>query len=89
MSSEIIVLLGQRTLQTAVMIAAPLLLIMALVSLLINILQVLTSLQDNTIAAVPRLFAAAAGGMLLMPWMLRQAGTFTLRLFSDFRAFLN
>src|SRR5271157_2232914 len=61
MSPEMIVMLGQRTLQTAVILAAPLLIALALVSLLINIVQVLTSLQDNTISSVPRLLATAVG----------------------------
>ncbi len=37
------------------MIAAPILALAVTVSLLINIVQVLTSLQETTISAVPRL----------------------------------
>jgi len=84
MSPEMIVVLGQRTLETAVILAAPLLVVLALVSLLINIAQVLTSLQDNTISSVPRLLATAAGAIVLMPWMLRKLGIFTLQLLADF-----
>jgi flagellar biosynthesis protein FliQ len=87
-SPELIVTLGQRTLQTAVLLAAPLLIALALVSLLINIVQVLTSLQDNTISSVPRLLATAVGAMVLMPWMLRKLAIFTLQMFSDFRPLL-
>ena len=88
MSPELIVMLGQRTLQTAVLLAAPLLIALALVSLLINIVQVLTSLQDNTISSVPRLLATALGAIVLMPWMLRKLAIFTLQMFSDFRPLL-
>ncbi len=88
MSPEMIVTLGQRTLQTAVMLAAPLLIALALVSLLINIVQVLTSLQDNTISSVPRLLATAVGAIVLMPWMLRKLVVFTLQMFADFRPLL-
>jgi flagellar biosynthetic protein FliQ len=88
MSPELIVMLGQRTLQTAVLLAAPLLIALALVSLLINIVQVLTSLQDNTISSVPRLLATAVGAIVLMPWMLRKLAIFTLQMFSDFRPLL-
>ena len=35
-------------------------------------MQVLTSLQDNTISSVPRLLATAVGAIVLMPWMLRK-----------------
>jgi len=88
MSPEMIVMLGQRTLQTAAMLAAPLLIALALVSLLINIVQVLTSLQDNTISSVPRLLATALGAIVLMPWMLRKLAAFTLQMFADFRPLL-
>lgn len=88
MSSEIVVTLGQSTLQTAVLLAAPLLIALALVSLAINVVQVLTSLQDNTISSVPRLLATAVGAILLMPWMLRKLSLFTLQVFADFRPFL-
>jgi len=88
MSPEMIVTLGQRTLQTAVMLAAPLLIALALVSLAINVVQVLTSLQDNTISSVPRLLATAAGAIVLMPWMLRKLVVFTVQMFADFRPLL-
>ena len=59
-----------------------------MVGLLINVVQVLTSLQESTLSAVPRLFAVAAAALLLMPWMARRLSLFTLQVFSDFRPFL-
>ncbi len=88
MSPEMIVVLGQRTLQTAVLLAAPLLIALAVVSLLINIVQVVTSLQDNTISSVPRLLATAVGAIVLMPWMLRKLAFFTVQMLADFRPLL-
>ncbi len=88
MSPEMLVMLGQRTLQTAILLAAPLLIAVALVSLLINVVQVLTSLQDNTISSVPRLLATAVGAIVLMPWMLRKLAIFTVQMFADFRPLL-
>jgi len=87
-SPEVIVKLGQSTLETAEMLAGPLLIALALVSLGINIVQVLTSLQDNTISSVPRLLATAVGAVLLMPWMLRKLALFTVQMFADFRPLL-
>ena len=54
------------------MLAGPILAIAVVVSLLVNIVQVLTSLQDMTISTVPRLLATAAALFFLMPWMWRQ-----------------
>jgi flagellar biosynthetic protein FliQ len=58
------------------------------VGLLINVVQVLTSLQDPTVSTVPRLAAVAAAVLFLMPWMVRRVGMFTMQLFSDFHPFV-
>lgn len=82
-----IVAILRHTLETALWMGAPLLIVATVVSLLINVGQVLTSLQDTTVSTVPRLFAVAAALLLLMPWMTRHMETFTVHLFSDFRPF--
>jgi flagellar biosynthetic protein FliQ len=68
--------------------ALPLLAIATVVSVVINILQVLTSIQDQTVSTVPRLLATALSAMFLLPWMLRHLAAFTIHLFSDFRPLL-
>jgi len=70
------------------MLALPILSITVCVSLLINVVQVLTSLQDPTISTVPRLLATAAAAFFLMPWMWRHLSTFTIRIFTDFHPYL-
>jgi flagellar biosynthetic protein FliQ len=72
-----------------VLLAAPLLISVAVISLLINVVQTLTSLQDGTISSVPRLFVAAVGAIVLMPWMLRKLAAFTVHMLSDFRPLLH
>lgn len=87
MGMETVIALGRQTLQSALLIGVPLLVVITIVSLLVNVGQVLTSLQDVTISTVPRLAVAAVGAFLLMPWMLRRLVIFTLELFSDFSRF--
>jgi len=88
MSPQQTVELGRRTLEAALWIAAPLLIVATIVSLLINIVQVLTSLQEQTLSTVPRLAAVATAIFLLMPWMVRRLAVFTVSLFSDFQPYL-
>jgi flagellar biosynthetic protein FliQ len=88
MSPQQTVALARATLETALWMAAPLLVIATLVSLLINIVQVLTSLQEPTLATVPRLAAVATALFLLLPWMVRRLTVFTILQFSDFRPFV-
>lgn len=88
MGTEQVVALFRHTLQMALLMGAPLLLIAVLVSLLVNIAQVLTSLQDQTLSTVPRLAAVAAAALLFFPWMLRELMFFTIGLWSDFHIFV-
>ena len=83
MHSGQIVELGQRTLLEVFRIGGPVLAIAIAVSLIVNVIQVLTSLQDQTLSTVPRLLGAAAGIFVLMPWMWRQMAQFTIQMFSD------
>jgi flagellar biosynthesis protein FliQ len=80
------VILLRNTLEIAFFLAAPLLLTATVVSLLVNVAQVLTSLQDQTISTVPRLAAMAAAALLFMPWMLRKLMVFTIGMWSDFHS---
>ncbi len=87
MTPEQLIAITRHTLQTALWVAAPILISATVVSLLINIGQVMTSIQDATVSTVPRL--AAVGGILffLMPWMLHYILGYTTSLLGDFRPF--
>jgi len=78
-----VVELGQRTLMEVFELGGPILAIAIVVSLVISVVQVLTSLQDQTISTVPRLLATAAGVFVLMPWMWRQLAQFTVQIFTS------
>jgi len=82
------VLLGRMTLEEVVVLAGPILAIAIVTSLLVNIAQVLTSLQDMTISTVARLIATGGALFLLMPWMWRHLANFTLASLSDFHVYL-
>ncbi|HEY7352460.1 MAG TPA: flagellar biosynthetic protein FliQ [Terriglobales bacterium] len=88
MSNDVVVELSRRTLEATVWIVAPLLAIAVLVSFLISLAQALTSLQDSTLSTIPRLAAVGAACFLLMPWMIRRMGSFTISLFSNFQHYL-
>ena len=88
MPTEQVVDLGRRTLQEVVILGGPVLAIAVAVSLAVNIVQVLTSLQETTISTVPRLLATGGALFLLMPWMWRHLSKFTVALFSDFSVYI-
>jgi flagellar biosynthetic protein FliQ len=88
MPSAEIIDVCRHTLLQVILLAAPILAIAVAVSLLVNIVQVLTSLQEATISSVPRLLAVAAGAFIMMPWMWRQMCQYTISLLSDFHPYI-
>jgi flagellar biosynthetic protein FliQ len=55
---------------TAVLLAGPLIGITTLVGLAVSILQVVTQIQESSLAFVPKLIAAVAVLLVLGGWML-------------------
>ena len=88
MDVDQVVMLGRDILQEVVILAGPILVIAVAVSLIICILQVVTSLQDQTAATVCRLLATGAALFLMMPWMWRNLAHYTITLLSDFKVYL-
>jgi flagellar biosynthesis protein FliQ len=88
MSGDLVVELSRRTLEAAIWVSAPILAVAVVVSLVVSLMQVLTSLQEATLSTVPRLAAVGAACFFLLPWMVRRMGMFTVSMFSDFKHLL-
>lgn len=88
MGVDEVVLLGRLMLQEVVILVVPILLAAVIVSLAVNIVQVLTSLQDQTLSHVPRLLATGGTLFFMMPWMWRHLAHYTINLLTDFHAVL-
>jgi len=88
MSAEMAVELARKTMETAFLVSAPILVVATVVGLIISLLQVMTSVQDMTLSTVPRLFAVALTTFLLLPWSLRIVTRFTLEVLTEFRRFM-
>jgi flagellar biosynthesis protein FliQ len=83
MSTAVVVDLFRQALMTTFWLALPILAIGFIVGIIISLIQIITSLQDATFGAVPRLAAFLFGLLLLMPWMLNRLMTYTTALFGD------
>jgi flagellar biosynthesis protein FliQ len=78
----------RRVLLEAMMLSAPLLVTAALVSLAVSLLQTLTSVQEQTLTAVPRLVVVFVVTVAVLPWMVHRLVSFTLHLFTGFHKYL-
>jgi flagellar biosynthetic protein FliQ len=79
--------LTRLALEAAFWVTMPVLGAVTVISLAINIAQVMTSIQDTTVTTVPRLTAVGVILFVLTPWMLNHLVTFTVLLFADFRPY--
>jgi flagellar biosynthetic protein FliQ len=88
MGADQTVQIMRQLLVEAMILCAPLLLAAALVSLIVSLLQTLTSVQEQTLTAVPRLLTVFAVAMIALPWMVHRVVGYTIRLFSDFHRYI-
>lgn len=78
----------RRVLIEAMMLSAPLLVTACVVSLVVSLLQTLTSVQEQTLTAVPRLVVVFVVTVVTLPWMVHRLVGFTVRLFTGFHKYL-
>jgi flagellar biosynthetic protein FliQ len=80
--------MARNLLIQAMVISAPILLAACLVSLLLSLLQTLTSVQEMTLTIVPRLLVVFVITVVTMPWLVERLVSYTVALWSDFHRYL-
>ena len=81
MSHVLVVDLARNMIMTALLIAAPMLVVALVVGLVISIIQAVTQIQEQTLAFVPKLIGVAAVFLLALPWILQTLVRYTTELF--------
>jgi flagellar biosynthesis protein FliQ len=87
MTPDFAVHIIRQALMATFWVAAPLLAIGLIAGIVMSMLQIVTSIQDTSLAAVPRLLAFLAGVVLLLPWMLMKMMAYTTGLLGDLQRF--
>jgi flagellar biosynthetic protein FliQ len=70
MGNSFALYLGRHTLETALLLAAPILLTCMVVGVAVTLLQAVTSIRDMTLTIVPKLLAVGAVILLFGGWSL-------------------
>lgn len=83
MTPQSVVEIIRQALMTAFWLGLPLLAIGFVTGIMISLVQIVTSLQDTSFSAVPRLAAFLAGLLLLLPWMVSKSMSYTTALLGD------
>lgn len=83
MDELLLIDLAKTTLLTALILVAPALLVGMCAGLAISLFQTVTSLQEQTLAIVPKILAVVATLVLLLPWIIGTLREFARALFSS------
>jgi len=78
----------QQMFWSAFWISLPLLGIGLIAGVLVSLVQIVTSIQDTSFSAAPRLLAFLAGLLFLLPWMLSRLLSYTTSLLGDFSPYV-
>ena len=86
MDTDLVLYVGRRALENALLVAAPVLLTSLVVGVVVAILQAITSIRDMSLGVVLKI--AAIGLVLLIcgGWMMQVAVGFTVEIFHHMQA---
>lgn len=81
MNPQVVLDLGSQALQLILLLSAPILAAGLIVGLLVSIFQAVTSIQEATLAFVPKIVVVFVALILFLPWMMKTMLSFTASLF--------
>jgi len=73
--------LVKQALLIALKIMAPILIAGIVIGLVIAILQSVTSIQEQTLTLVPKIFVMVIVAVILLPWIVVRIGDFAVEMF--------
>lgn len=88
MNEALIIDVAREAIMQTILISAPMLMIALIVGLLISIFQTVTSIQEQTLAFVPKIIAVFISILVFGPWMLNQMVELMNNLYTSFSIFI-
>lgn len=83
MQSDVALKMTSDLFTTGLLVSLPVLAVSLAVGVLVSVVQVITQIQEMSLAFVPKLVAAAVAVMAFGPWMLRTLCAYTVSLWSQ------
>lgn len=81
MSGDVAIQLAQQALMVVLLVAAPMLGLGLIVGLMVSVFQATTSIQEQTLAFIPKIIAVFVAILIFGPWMLRIMVEFVTNIF--------
>ena len=86
MDANLMLHIGRRGIETALLLAAPVLAVALTVGLAVAMLQAVTSIRDMTLGLVLKIVAVGATMLVCGGWMLQVATGFATEVFNHMRS---
>ena len=83
MTTEVVTTIGKDLLQTTFLLMAPMLIVAMVVGLVIGIFQAVSSIHEQTITFLPKIFAVLGVFLFCLPWMMRMMTSYTVNLLGN------
>ena len=81
MSGDLVIQLAQQSLMLVLIVSAPMLGLGLIVGLMVSVFQATTSIQEQTLAFIPKIVAVFVAILIFGPWMLRIMVEFVTNIF--------
>lgn len=83
MGEDLIISLGQETIKTTALLAAPMLVSALVVGLIVSVLQAITQINEATLTFIPKIIVIGIVIIVAAPWMIDTMTRFTSGLFEN------
>lgn len=85
---DLVIQLGQEALMIVLLVSAPMLGLGLIVGLAVSVFQATTSIQEQTLAFIPKIIAVFVAILIFGPWMLRIMVEYCRNVFINLPAYL-
>jgi len=80
--------LAKQTLETVLLVSAPMLAAGLIVGVIVSIVQIITSIHDTALAFVPRIVVTFIVFLIVFPWMMTTMVSYTHTLLASFQPYV-
>lgn len=88
MTGEMVIAIAERAIMIILLTSGPLLLVALVSGLAVSIFQATTSIQEQTLAFVPKIVAVLVAIVFFGPWMLSQVTDYARDIFENLTRFI-
>ena len=88
MTGEMVISIAERAIMIILLTSGPLLLVALISGLAVSIFQATTSIQEQTLAFVPKIVAVMIAIVFFGPWMLSQVTSYASDIFENLTRYI-